>query len=770
MKKMKIILVWLMLIITIGLTACGKKDEGDGAAEKAEYVYVPEFKSLDFGDVNTYSMIMKGENFYFPIYNFDEETGMAGTTYSKWNINSESMELEQLPISFGTEDGQSDVYKMTMDEEGNVYAILNVYPVVDENFDYEEYSIEYYLCKYHPDYSLATQVNITKEMNKDENNNYPQDMLVDPQGRIYIQCNNLVRVFDENCQMIAEISIDGDWINVMGMSKEGKVYVGEYNYTSDSYGFQLLELDVENNGIGAKYSEGIPDTRFMVPGLEKGALLAGDNSLFSYDFATNTLEKILDWTNCNINGSSIENLDLLPDGRILVVTRDYSTGNGESELAILTKTKASEVDDKQVITVASLYSNYELQNQVVAFNKANPLYQVRVNVYIDDNAEWTDTTYSDAITRLNNDLTGQNAPDIIDLSFQSDLSDYASKGLLEDLTPYLENSASLIKDDFLEPVLDNFTYDGKLVALARQFNIRTIYGKEKFFGEYDGFTMDELFEFVNENPDKPLFQDKSKMGMFSRLATLSFNEFIDYSTGSCDFENDNFKKILELSNTQKSVDYQYDSEVSLPELLQTDQVLLNEVYISDMYSYIMYTKMFEEDAVLVGYPTADGSKGVILECYNPYAIVATSKNKDVAWKFMESLYQYTPNENQGYYQFSALKAEMEDMYKEAMEKEYSMDWMTGEYEKDENGELIEIPKTSWGYDNWNVDIYAATQEEVDTVKELIEMASPSNNYMDEKISEIILEEVEPYFLGKKSVEETMDVIQRRVDLYLGENY
>jgi hypothetical protein len=260
------------------------------------------------------------------------------------------------------------------------------------------------------------------------------------------------------------------------------------------------------------------------------------------------------------------------------------------------------------------------------------------------------------------------------------------------------------------------------------------------------------------------------MGMFSRLATLSFNEFIDYSTGSCDFENDNFKKILELSNTQKSVDYQYDSEVSLPELLQTDQVLLNEVYISDMYSYIMYTKMFEEDAVLVGYPTGNGSKGVILECYNPYAIVATSKNKDVAWKFMESLYQYTPNENQGYYQFSALKAEMEDMYKEAMEKQYSMDWMTGEYEKDENGELIEIPKTSWGYDNWEVDIYAATQEEVDTVKELIEMASPSNNYMDEKISEIILEEVEPYFLGKKSVEETMDVIQRRVDLYLGENY
>ena len=113
---------------------------------------------------------------------------------------------------------------------------------------------------------------------------------------------------------------------------------------------------------------------------------------------------------------------------------------------------------------------------------------------------------------------------------------------------------------------------------------------------------------------------------------------------------------------------------------------------------------------------------------------------------------------------------MEDMYKEAMEKEYSTDWMTGEYEKDENGELIERPKTSWGYDNWEVDIYASTEEEIDTVKALIDMAVPARNYQDEKVAEIITEEIDAYFLGKKSAEETMKVIQSRVSLYLGENY
>ena len=40
---------------------------------------------------------------------------------------------------------------------------------------------------------------------------------------------------------------------------------------------------------------------------------------------------------------------------------------------------------------------------------------------------------------------------------------------------------------------------------------------------------------------------------------------------------------------------------------------------------------------------------------------------------------------------------------------------------------------------------------------------------DTNLMQIILEQAEPYFAGDKSLDETVDLIQRRVSLYVNEN-
>ena len=95
--------------------------------------------------------------------------------------------------------------------------------------------------------------------------------------------------------------------------------------------------------------------------------------------------------------------------------------------------------------------------------------------------------------------------------------------------------------------------------------------------------------------------------------------------------------------------------------------------------------------------------------------------------------------------------------------------MEKEFYEDENGEKVEQPKTSWGYDDFNIDIYAATQEEIDAVKAIIASAEKLSGSVNEDLSNIITEETEPFFKGQKSAKETADIIQNRVQIYVNEH-
>lgn len=94
--------------------------------------------------------------------------------------------------------------------------------------------------------------------------------------------------------------------------------------------------------------------------------------------------------------------------------------------------------------------------------------------------------------------------------------------------------------------------------------------------------------------------------------------------------------------------------------------------------------------------------------------------------------------------------------------------MTKEYYTDENGNQVEQQKTSWTYDDFSMDIYAATQEDVDAIKELIN-ATDNALQLDQNIQNIITEEAGGYFQGQKTAQEVADIIQSRIQIYVNEN-
>ena len=95
--------------------------------------------------------------------------------------------------------------------------------------------------------------------------------------------------------------------------------------------------------------------------------------------------------------------------------------------------------------------------------------------------------------------------------------------------------------------------------------------------------------------------------------------------------------------------------------------------------------------------------------------------------------------------------------------------MTPEYYEDAEGNRVENPKTHWGWDDFDMEIYAATPSEVDAVRAVINSADRLAGSINEELTNIITEETEPFFKDQKSAKETADIIQNRVQTYVNEN-
>lgn len=168
------------------------------------------------------------------------------------------------------------------------------------------------------------------------------------------------------------------------------------------------------------------------------------------------------------------------------------------------------------------------------------------------------------------------------------------------------------------------------------------------------------------------------------------------------------------------------------------------------------------------FPTADGSGGTLLYAGNAFGITATSQYKEGAWKFIESVLD--PKE--------AEQMEPEELV-------YSIRWelnglpsvkkimdMMNEYYLEDDREWAAKGR-DFGFltyeDGWIIEFHALTQEEIDTVLELVKDAKPFYSVEEDDVVKIIGEEAPAYYRGQKSLEDVAEIIQNRVQLYVNEH-
>lgn len=748
-KNRKIVLaaVFFCILLTT-LAGCGKNgggnQEGEGSAKEGS-VYVPEYAQLNLTCDYVDSLVVAGDIAYVSASTWNEDTGNSGAVYRYDLMENKIQKLCEL--------GENEsVYGMNANEDGSLTLISgDVDFVFDDNGEVVDSDSKITIYRLSGEDGTVIEEKEITEIFHESDYIYIQRMCGDAQGNLYLSDgNNMIYVLDKSYQMLCEINAADQWINSMASSKEGEVYA-----SADG---KLKKIDL----AGKKIGEAVQNIEInwgdtLYTGLNSSFLVSGGNQVFTLDLAAGTKETLFNWIDVDVNEENVQYVGELSDGRIWAVTREYEEeGGAQYDLIYFSKKDRSEVAAKDEIVFGTLWMDSDIRRQIIDFNKTNSQYRIVVREYGTDD-------YESGLIQFGADLTTGNCPDIINLS-QVDFAQYASKGVLEDLYPYMEKSG-IKKEEYLENILKAYEIDGSLYGIMPVFYINSIAAKTSLVGEENGWTLTEMLDLVDEvNPPYVMMYD-SRNTMLWYCVYQDIDEFVDWESGECFFNGEEFIRALEFaSRFPNDEDVDYSERESTETLLHENKVLLMQTTLSSVQEYQMMRGMFGEEITYVGFPNKEEKGNLIVPASGSLGMSSKSKYKDGVWEFMKTLiekeYQDDLVSEHGSWGFP--------IRKDSLEKQFEKD-MTPEYYEDEDGNQVESPKTTWGYNDFTIEIMAAKQEEVDAVKRLIASAEKISGNTDQQIINIITEETEPFFKGQKSAADVANIIQNRVQIYVNEN-
>lgn len=688
-------------------------------------------------------------------------------------------------------EGSSNISNIRGGEDGTLWVTEDVYtttfelpadfdPNTDDKWNYPSESTNSQILRQLDSTGNELSRIDTSGMQEKLGADYISSMVMDPEGYFYTTVQtfgettseNKVVVLDKDQNVLFTIEEENLWgqLTLLG---DGTVGMSVW---SEEGGQVLRTIDKAAKGWGAEYPLP-PNGGNIYTGSQK-YIFYYDNgdSLYGFNKETKAGEKILSWSAANINKDELMFFTFLEDGRIVAMTRSWGMNGNDMtmELAILTETDASVLKDKVTLTYATQYLGYEERNKIIDFNKSSDKYRIEIKDYSEFN---TAEDYKAGLTKLNTEIAAGNVPDILNVSGLP-IQQYGAKGLLEDLWPYIDNDPDLGRDAIMENVFKAAEQDGKLYQVFSTFSIQTVVGATKVVGDRMSWTLDDLQAALATMPEGcTIFgEGDTKAGMLSNVLAQNMDAFVDWSTGQCSFDSEDFISLLEFCNSfpleydWNNVDWE-EYEDDNTRVMNGKQMLLN-AYLYDLGDSLqMYEVVFNGDYSFIGFPQEDGSVGSSFSLGNGIAMSSTCKDKEGAWSFMrEYLMPQYANVDEEYmiggYNLSTNKADFEKMVEMAMKKEYQLD-ENGNQVLDENGQPIEVPKYTYGFNDLTVDVYATTQEQYDQFMALYNAIDSISTY-DENIYNIVNEVAGGYFNGDKTVQDTAKQIQDRVTLYVNE--
>ena len=518
-------------------------------------------------------------------------------------------------------------------------------------------------------------------------------------------------------------------------TEDGRIYLLLADYQTRKE--VLEELDPDTGQL-------IPESRMEWDFISDGSSNLGTAGAFparasiqgmdSIDTETKSTSPILyaDGTSYGLRSEwDIQDFQVLEDGTIEVLW-SYQRGHGYT----MDRMRMEKVEKTPLVVRAVFEDDFWLSEKVALFNQKSRDYHVVLEScgYGNDVEDYA---------RLTSVQVGAGkGPDI--LCGSELLQDYVSgmmeKGALEELNPYMEASG-IREEDYFPLAFSAWRQGEKIYSVTPKMDIYYEEMDAEVLGSAEPPEIETLADALLAREESAVYrQGLTSEGLLDTFlqGSESLWGMVDWKSGSCDFNTPLFEKLLEAARR-----YGYDDRRTL------EQEITHKIDMTSYFHFSSPAEQKEEGLVSVGTLFDDGCHAVSYPLYT-MAVNANSPNKEGAWEFIAFLL----GEEIQYRE----EAYLPPVHRESFDKwlEWELWWLTEPRFEDNGKGCIPV------YHGENT-----SDEKVEAYKKAIEDARPLP-MRTAPILAIIQEEAKDYFNGSKRVEEIIQVINNRVQLYLDE--
>ena len=384
----------------------------------------------------------------------------------------------------------------------------------------------------------------------------------------------------------------------------------------------------------------------------------------------------------------------------------------------------------------------DLKNCIKKFEKTHP--GVTINVLPDVERANQDME----INQMYTNITRGEGPEIIYLEADQ-LTSLADSGCLYDLSGVLRND---VAENLVPAVRDSGYYENGKYAMMVGPNLYTLIINKKYCSK-DTWTIRDVLDIVEKREKEGNPFEWLAVGEIyddDYLVTLIYNicesEFIDWGNHICDFESDDFIRMLEIC--KKYYDKDAKGRGDSKALMRDDKAL---IYVDYMLGFSRYSETMAslgDEFKTIGYPDENGVGKLVLS--TGFAVNKETMENDPAKKaviedFLNSLYipEYLHD------QYSLLIPVRLDLF---------------------DGMIITAEGNAYIKGSGPLATKSDGTTYLDEYKTLLNNCKSLSlrDANETEIKNIIYEEAEAFFAGEKTAQDVASIIQSRVSIYLME--
>lgn len=406
-------------------------------------------------------------------------------------------------------------------------------------------------------------------------------------------------------------------------------------------------------------------------------------------------------------------------------------------------------ENDTIIEIACFNTADSISEEAALFAQNNKDFSYNVTSYYR-----SENIAEDGVEKIKRELLSGQGPDIIDFGSGYSITDILGEYTI-DLMPYFEKEES----DFFQSIVNAFKYNGALYAVPSSVWLDVLSVNSDYSNgltEWDASEIIECYKDFYEKKGGYFYCGTYKEDVLHHLLSACMNSFVDWKTGECFFESENFKSIVEFANMFSEY-FDFPEEAVLIDEYRTGNAMVYPGKIVALKYIAGADALFpDEKAVYIGYPTENGSSALFQANGHVFAITKKCKNPELAFEFIntffEDEYQYQAGTGMA---IPVIKHIALDILNEEKNEEF-----------DTNGNVKTLLAVGLGGQDM-INITHLTEEQCEKVISIIESADSIEN-IDNTLYNIAISEIMYYFSGEKSLDEICRIIQSRASLYVQE--